>query len=68
MHFSFCRHTKPLKGMNFGHFYRLKCSSVHVLLHVDVYPKIYHGKVLFLMVNYFFRVFFLETSERVTLT
>ena len=43
MHLSFYRHTKPLKGMNFGHFYRLKCSSMYVL--IDVYPKIFHGKV-----------------------
>ena len=49
MHFSCYRHTKPLKGMNFGHFYRLKCSSMYVL--IDVYPKIYHGEVLFLMFN-----------------
>ena len=50
MHLSFYRHTKPLKGMHFGNLYRLKCSSMYVL--IDVYPKIYHGEVLFLMFNY----------------
>ena len=33
MYFSFYRHTKPLEGMNFGHFYRLKCSSMYELIY-----------------------------------
>ena len=49
MHFSFYRHTKPLKGMHFGQFYRLKCSSMYGV--IDVYPTLYHGEVLFLMFN-----------------
>ena len=39
--------TLNIKGMNFGHFYRLKCSSIYGL--IDVYTNIYHGNVLFLI-------------------
>ena len=40
---------KTLKGQAFWSLLRLKCSSMYGL--IDVYPKIYHGKVLFLIFN-----------------